>query len=82
MLKKEMQNLNKYSFAKSNLMLQVGEDIEGKFYIRPIRWGGRYSKGKLLEGECLARFDTREDAEDALINISGYSKELTAQLSS
>lgn len=80
--KKELQNLKKYSFGKSNLMLQIGENIESKFYIRPIRWSGAYKGGKLKEGECLAIFDTRKEAEDTLVNICGYSKKLTMQLSS
>jgi hypothetical protein len=80
--KEELQNLKKYSFVESNLLLEVGEDIEGRFYIRPIRWSGSYSKGKLAEGKCLATFATREEAEDALINICGYSKGLATDLSS
>lgn len=82
MLKKEeLAKLKKFSFGKSNLMLQICEDISGKFCIRPIRWSGSYKSGKLSEGECLARFDARKDAEDALINVCGYSKELTISLS-
>ncbi|AOZ88146.1 hypothetical protein BK049_05155 [Bacillus xiamenensis] len=72
--KMELRNLKKYSWINSDMVLQIGEDIEGKFYIRPIRWSGTYSSGKLKEGKCIARFDTREDAEYALINICGYSK--------
>ncbi|WP_040191023.1 hypothetical protein [Clostridium culturomicium] len=79
---REMQKLKKYSFGKSDLLLKIGEDIKGQFYIRPIRWSGSYKGDKLKEGECLARFDTREDAEDALINICGYSKKYVASLSS
>lgn len=80
--KKEIQKLKKYSFGKSDLLLKVGEDIKGQFYIRPIRWSGSYKGGKLKEGECLARFDTREEAEDTLVNICGYSKKLAVSLSS
>ncbi|MBI6874923.1 hypothetical protein [Clostridium aciditolerans] len=80
--KKELQTLRKYSFGKSDLLLKVGEDAEGKFYIRPIRWSAGYNKyGKLKEGECLAKFDTKQEAVDALINICGYSKGLAEQLS-
>ncbi|SHJ64816.1 hypothetical protein SAMN05444401_3566 [Clostridium amylolyticum] len=77
----ELVNLKKYSFGKSNLLLEIGEDIENKFYIRPIRWSGSYKDGKLTKGKCLARFNTKKEAVDALINICGYSKGLAMRLS-
>lgn len=80
--KKELQKLKKYSFRNSNLLLEIGEDIEGNFYIRPIRWSGAYKGRKLKEGKCLAKFDERKEAENILINVCGYSKEFARSLSS
>lgn len=74
MSNKELINLKKYSFGKSNLLLEICKDVEGKHCIRPISWSGVYKNGLLLEGNCLVKFDTRKEAEDTLINICGYSK--------
>jgi hypothetical protein len=79
--KTELKNLKKYSRTNSDMVLQIGEDINGKFYIRPIRWSGGYVAGKLAEGKCLARFETRNEAENALQNVCGYSEKFTKQLS-
>ena len=73
--------LKKYSFKDSTQLLKVEEDIKGSFCIRPISWSGRYKGYKLIQGEVLAKFNTKKNAKDALVNICGYSKGLVEQLS-
>ena len=70
-LVEEMNELEKY--IKENLKdeLIVGETTLGKFYIRPRKWTGIWKDSKLISGNCLAYFETREEAEKELIRL-GY----------
>lgn len=79
--KKEQSNLQKYSFKKSDLLLHVVETVDGEFCIRPIRWSASYSGGKLKDGKCLAKFQKKEEAVDALVTYCGYTRNFAVSLS-
>lgn len=66
-----MNELEKYIIANPEEELIVGETTLGKFYIRPRKWGGIWKDYKLISGNCLAYFETREEAEQELIRL-GY----------
>lgn len=72
--KKEQDNLKRYAFNKSDMLLHINETIDEKFCIRPVRWSALFSNGKLVKGNYLAKFDTKEQAVDALVKYCGYSK--------
>lgn len=78
--KKEERNLRKYAFNKSGMLLRVDETADGKFCIRPIRWSAGFSKGKLVEGNFLALFDTKDEAIDAMVEFCGYSRKFALSL--
>lgn len=48
--------------------------MDEKYCIRPVRWSAHFSNGKLAKGNYLAKFDTKEQAVDALVKYCGYSK--------
>lgn len=80
--KREISNLKKYSFSNFGRLVAIYETVEGKFNICPIRSPRHHRGDKMISCERLvAQFDTRDEAEDALINICGYSKGMTKQLS-
>lgn len=66
-----MNELEKYIKENSKDELIVGETTLGKFYIRPRKWTGIWKDSKLISGNCLAYFQTREEAEKELIRL-GY----------
>lgn len=79
--KKEQSNLQKYSQKNSDLLLHVAETVNGDFCIRPIRWSASYSGGKLKDGKYLAKFQTKEEAVDALVTYCGYTRNFAVSLS-
>lgn len=49
--------------------LEIGETINGETYIRPLSWAGIWDGSKLVRGNTLALFNTREEAERELKNL-------------
>ena len=74
-LVEEMNELEKYIKENSKDELIVGETTLGKFYIRPRKWTGIWKDSKLIGGNCLAYFETREEAEKELIRL-GYESNI------
>lgn len=64
-----MKGLENYmkEFPESELI--IGETVLGNFYIRPQNWSGVYNNSKLVCGDCLEYFKTREKAEQELIRL-------------
>lgn len=67
----EDSKLEEYVKNNPDEMLVTGLTVLGKWYIRPISWCGSWKDGKLLNGNCLAYFDTKEDLDKEFIRI-GY----------
>lgn len=67
----EDSKLEEYVKNNPDEMLVTGLTVLGKWYVRPISWAGSWKEGKLLNGNCLEYFDTKEDLDKELIGI-GY----------
>ncbi|MCU9614108.1 hypothetical protein OEV98_11105 [Caldibacillus lycopersici] len=79
--KREIENLKKYSFLESGHLAKVYETVDGKFNVCPIKSPRHHRGDKMISCErLLAQFDTREEAEKALIDICGYSKSFVESL--
>ena len=67
----EDSQLEKYIKNNPDEMLVTGLTVLGKWYVRPISWCGSWKGGKLLNGKCLAYFDTKEELDKEFTRI-GY----------
>lgn len=66
-----MTELELYIKENKGELLEIGESIDNSFHIRPVSWAGIWDEdSRLVRGNILAIFNTREDAERALKNLN------------
>lgn len=66
-----MSDLEIYIKENPGEFLDIGETISGKVYVRPQCWCGVWENSKLVRGNSLALFSTKEEAKKTLISL-GY----------
>lgn len=65
-----MTELQLYIKENKGESLEIGETISGQFYIRPATWAGIWDGNKLVRGNTLVLFNSREEAENILKKVS------------
>ena len=64
-----MNELEKYIKDNPNEKFLTGLTVLNKYYVRPMNWCGIWKENKLLNGNCLAYFDTKEELDNAILGL-------------
>lgn len=62
-----MNELEEYIKNNPYEKLLTGLTVFNKYYVRPMNWCGIWKEHKLLSGNCLAYFDTKEELDNVLL---------------
>lgn len=65
-----MNELEEYIKNNPNVKLLTGLTVLNKYYVRPINWCGIWKENKLLSGNCLAYFNTKDELDNAVLGLN------------